>query len=119
LVSCRLRLGHGRVLTLLALFPPLSLRSLSHSGSSLTPPGLGFYSCFLVSPSVRVSSLPPATAENPTPQQHTFFSSAAGDSFEVRPDPRGNTLGRGTEIVLEIGEDDGEFLKVDKLKALM
>ncbi|EIW71712.1 hypothetical protein TREMEDRAFT_60629 [Tremella mesenterica DSM 1558] len=72
--------------------------------------GLGFYSCFLVSPTVQVSSLPPATSANPTPQQYTFVSTAAGDSFEIFPDPRGNTLGRGTEIILSIGEEDGEFL---------
>ncbi|RXK36361.1 cation-transporting ATPase [Tremella mesenterica] len=74
---------------------------------------------FLVSPTVQVSSLPPATSANPTPQQHTFVSTAAGDSFEIFPDPRGNTLGRGTEIILSIGEEDGEFLSVNKLKNLI
>jgi heat shock protein beta len=72
-----------------------------------------------VSPNVRVSSLPPATEANPNPVQHTFVSSAKGDTFEVFPDPRGNTLGRGTEIVLEIGEDDQEFLNTHKVRALM
>ncbi|WWC93052.1 uncharacterized protein L201_008016 [Kwoniella dendrophila CBS 6074] len=81
--------------------------------------GLGFYSCFLVSPTVRVSSLPPATKENSDPIQHTFISSATGDTFDVFPDPRGNTLGRGTEIVLSIGEEESEFLSADKLKALI
>ncbi|OCF61751.1 cation-transporting ATPase [Kwoniella mangroviensis CBS 10435] len=81
--------------------------------------GLGFYSCFLVSPTVKVSSLPPATSSNPGPIQHTFVSYSTGDSFEVYPDPRGNTLGRGTEIVLEIGEEEAEFLSIDKLKSLI
>ncbi|WWC73468.1 uncharacterized protein I206_107438 [Kwoniella pini CBS 10737] len=81
--------------------------------------GLGFYSCFLVSPTVRVSSLPPATTDNSDPVQHTFVSSSTGDSFEVFPDPRGNTLGRGTEIVLSIGEEEAEFLSADKLKTLI
>lgn len=81
--------------------------------------GLGFYSCFLVSPTVRVASLPPPTPENPNPQQYVFTSEAKGDTFEVLPDPRGNTLGRGTEIVLQIGEEDKEFLSTNKLKALM
>ncbi|WWC65635.1 uncharacterized protein I303_108255 [Kwoniella dejecticola CBS 10117] len=81
--------------------------------------GLGFYSCFLVSPTVRVSSLPPATSGNSEPTQHTFVSSSTGDSFEVFPDPRGNTLGRGTEIVLSIGEEEAEFLSVEKLKTLI
>ncbi|WRT69461.1 uncharacterized protein IL334_006447 [Kwoniella shivajii] len=81
--------------------------------------GLGFYSCFLVSPTVRVSSLPPATTNNPNPEQYTFVSSSTGDSFEVFLDPRGKTLGRGTEIVLTIGEDEAEFLSVDHLKSLI
>ncbi|ORY34940.1 putative cation-transporting ATPase [Naematelia encephala] len=81
--------------------------------------GLGFYSCFLVSPTVRVSSLPPATSSNPDPIQHTFVSSSSGDSFEIYPDPRGNTLGRGTEIILTIEEDEQEFLSSQRLKALI
>ncbi|ORX37938.1 Hsp90 protein-domain-containing protein [Kockovaella imperatae] len=81
--------------------------------------GLGFYSCFLVSPTVRVASLPPPTSANPDPVQHVFISSSSGDSFEIQPDPRGNTLGRGTEIVLSIGEDSGEFLSTSNLKALI
>ena len=74
---------------------------------------------FLVSPTVRVSSLPPATSANPEPIQYTFTSSASGDSFEIFPDPRGNTLGRGTEIILEIEQENQEFLSVSNLKSLM
>jgi hypothetical protein len=74
---------------------------------------------FLVSPTVEVSSLPPPTPENPSPVQHTFFSSASGYSFTVQPDPRGNTLGRGTEIVLNIGEEDMNFLSTTQLKDLV
>lgn len=81
--------------------------------------GLGFYSCFLVSPTVRVSSLPPATKDNPNPSQYTFVSSSSGDSFEIFSDPRGNTLGRGTEIVLTIEEEEKEWLSVAKLKGLI
>ncbi|ODO00654.1 cation-transporting ATPase [Cryptococcus wingfieldii CBS 7118] len=80
---------------------------------------LGFYSCFLVSPTVRVSSLPPPTKENPRPTQYTFVSEASGDSFQIFTDPRGNTLGRGTEIILTIGEDEKEWLSVAKLKGLI
>ena len=74
---------------------------------------------FLVSPTVHVSSLPPATSLDPNPIQHTFVSSAAGDSFEIYQDPRGNTLGRGTEIVLDIEEDEKEWLSVTRLRSLM
>lgn len=81
--------------------------------------GLGFYSSFLVTPTVRVASLPAPTKENPKPEQYVFVSNAKGDTFEVFPDPRGNTLGRGTEVVLEIGEDDHQFLSTNELKSLM
>ena len=84
-----------------------------HNGKAQTHPS------FLVSPTVRVSSLPPATAGYPEPVQYTFTSSSSGDSFEVFPDPRGNTLGRGTEIILEIQPEDGRFLSVTNLKTLM
>jgi heat shock protein 90kDa beta len=60
--------------------------------------GLGFYSSFLVADKVYVSSLPPPSAANPNPVQHVFASSSEEPSFEVYKDPRGNTLGRGTEI---------------------
>lgn len=60
--------------------------------------GLGFYSSFLVADKVYVSSLPPPTPANPNPEQHVFSSSSEEPSFEVYKDPRGNTLGRGTEI---------------------
>ena len=72
-----------------------------------------------MSPTVQVSSLPPVTSANPDPVQHTFVSSASGDSFEIFQDPRGNTLGRGTEIALSIGEEEKEFLSTTTLKGLM
>jgi HSP90 family molecular chaperone len=76
-------------------------------------------SSFLVSNTVQVSSLPPPTAQNPNPEQYTFISTSSGDEFQIFPDPRGNTLGRGTEIVLNIDEDEKEWLSVFKLKSLM
>jgi heat shock protein beta len=81
--------------------------------------GVSNVTSFLVSNTVRVSSLPPATAQNPNPEQYTFVSTSSGDEFQVFPDPRGNTLGRGTEIILNIEEEEKEWLSVFKLKALM
>jgi heat shock protein beta len=72
--------------------------SATTSGNLIGAFGLGFYSSFLVADKVYVSSLPPPTAANPNPVQHVFSSGADEASFEVYPDPRGNTLGRGTEI---------------------
>ena len=40
-------------------------------------------------------------------------------SFEVFPDPRGNVLGRGTEITLVLKPDALEYLDTAKLEELM
>ncbi|KAJ7507789.1 heat shock protein Hsp90 [Mycena galericulata] len=81
--------------------------------------GLGFYSSFLVADRVYVASIPPKTAETPNPIQHVFSSSADDSSYEIFPDPRGNTLGRGTEITLYLKEDATEYLETDRLTALV
>ncbi|KAG8755444.1 hypothetical protein FRC14_004039 [Serendipita sp. 396] len=81
--------------------------------------GLGFYSSFLVADKVYVASVPPATPANPNPVQHIFSSSADDASFEVYQDPRGNTLGRGTEITLVLKKDALEYLEEEKIKNLV
>ncbi len=62
--------------------------------------GVGFYSVYLVADTVRVVS------KNNNDKQHVWESTADG-TFTVAEDPRGDTLGRGTEITL--------FLKVRSL----
>jgi hypothetical protein len=57
---------------------------------------------FLVADQVYVASVPPKSEKNPNPVQHVFSSSSEESSFEIYPDPRGNTLGQGTEITLII-----------------
>lgn len=81
--------------------------------------GVGFYSSFLVADKVYVASVPPKSAKNPNPVQHVFSSSAADSDFEVFEDPRGNTLGRGTEITLVLKEDAQEYLDSQKLGELV
>jgi len=81
--------------------------------------GLGFYSSFLVADRVHVASLPPKTEKTPDPIQHVFSSAADDNSFEVFPDPRGNTLGRGTEITLHMKPDALEYLENSKIIELM
>ncbi|TDL29384.1 heat shock protein Hsp90 [Rickenella mellea] len=82
--------------------------------------GLGFYSSFLVADRVYVSSIAPKTAKNPQPAQHVFSSSAEESSFEVYPDPRGNTLGNhGTEITLVLKDDALEYLDTHTLQELV
>lgn len=81
--------------------------------------GLGFYSSFLVADRVHVASLSPKTEKTPDPIQHVFSSTADDNSFEIFPDPRGNTLGRGTEVTLYIKPDALEYLDNSKIIELM
>ncbi|KAF9055246.1 HSP90-domain-containing protein [Hymenopellis radicata] len=81
--------------------------------------GLGFYSSFLVADRVEVASLPPPSKAYPEPVQHVFASSADESAFDVFPDPRGNTLGRGTEITLYLKDDAFEYLETTELTRLV
>ena len=71
--------------------------------------GVGFYSTYLVSNKVVV------TSKNVDDNQHVWVSTA-GSSFTVSKDPRGNTLGRGTKITLYLKEDSVEFCETDTVK---
>ncbi|KAF8974761.1 Hsp90 protein-domain-containing protein [Flammula alnicola] len=81
--------------------------------------GLGFYSSFLVADRVQVASIPPKSAKNPNPVQHIFASSADDSTFDVYPDPRGNTLGRGTEITLFLKPDAQGYADTATLSGLV
>merc|ERR1712194_725276 len=72
--------------------------------------GVGFYSAFLVTDKVTVTS-----KCNDDPVQYVWESSADA-SFTVVPDPRGNTLGRGSRVTLHLKEDAHDYLSEDKLK---
>jgi len=74
--------------------------------------GVGFYSVYLISDKVRVAS------KNAADNQY-IWESTADSSFTVSPDPRGNTLGRGTEITMFLKEDAAEFLEQTKLEELV
>ncbi len=74
--------------------------------------GVGFYSVYLVSDKVRV------TSKSPDDDQH-IWESTADSSFSITKDPRGNTLERGTEITMFLKEDAFEFLKQDRLEDLV
>lgn len=76
--------------------------------------GLGFYSSFLVADRVLVSS-----KSNEDDKQWVFESNADAAEFKISEDPRGNNLGRGTEITLYMKDDALDFLQVDKLKELI
>ncbi|GAA5882817.1 hypothetical protein JCM16303_002473 [Sporobolomyces ruberrimus] len=76
--------------------------------------GLGFYSSFLVAERVTVAS-----KSVDSPNQYVFESEADAEGFKVYEDPRGNTLGRGTEITLWLKEEAVEFLEDERLKGLI
>eukprot|EP01084_Bolivina_argentea_P019654 36541_1 len=68
--------------------------------------GVGFYSAFLVADTVTVIS------KANDDEQQIWISSADG-RYSITKDPRGNTLGRGTAIILKLKEDALNFLEDD------
>lgn len=74
--------------------------------------GVGFYSVYLVADKVRVVS-------KKYDDDQYIWESTADSSFTVAKDPRGDTLGRGTEITLFLKDDAHEFTKQDALEELV
>jgi len=74
--------------------------------------GVGFYSVYLVADKVRV------VTKNNDDEQY-IWESTADSSFFVAKDPRGNTLGRGTEITMFLKEDASEFLQQTRLEEVI
>lgn len=71
--------------------------------------GVGFYSTYLVSNKVVVTSK--AAGDD----QHIWISRAGG-TYEVSKDPRGNTLNRGTKITLHLKEDSHDYKEPTVIK---
>ncbi len=76
--------------------------------------GVGFYSSFLVADSVTVATKHPTSDE-----QYIWTSGNGEDSYTIGVDPRGNTLGRGTEITLHLKDDAEEYADFDRLNKLV
>jgi heat shock protein beta len=75
--------------------------------------GVGFYSAFLVADRIQVAS------KHPESDAQNVWTSANGASeFQIYPDPRGNTLTRGTEVTLFLKEDCVEYADPYRLQAL-
>ena len=74
--------------------------------------GVGFYSIYLVADKVQVVS------KNNDDVQYVWESTADG-VFTIVKDPRGNTLGRGTEITLFLKEDAMDYTKPEMLEDLV
>lgn len=75
--------------------------------------GVGFYSAFLVAENVTVIS-----KHNKDDKQWIFMSDAS-TSYSVVEDPRGNTLKRGTQIILHLKPSCYNYLKRDSLISIM
>jgi len=76
--------------------------------------GVGFYSIYLVADRVTVVS----KHTSPDSEQH-IWESTADKTFTVSKDPRGNTLGRGTQVILHMKEDAKEFVNEHEIKKLV
>jgi heat shock protein beta len=74
--------------------------------------GVGFYSVYLVADRVRVVS------KHNSDKQH-IWESDAGGSYTIAEDPRGDTLGRGTEITIFLKESEKEYAEEKKLRELV
>lgn len=75
--------------------------------------GVGFYSAYLVADRVTVR-----TKHNDEATQYVW-ESGADQTFTIREDVDGTPLERGTELILHLKEDAGDYLDTTKLKELI
>ncbi len=73
--------------------------------------GLGFYSAFMVASRVDINTL--SFEEG---AESAFWTCTDGGDFEMKP---GTRTVRGTEITLHVTEEEKEYLKKEKLRAVL
>eukprot|EP00823_Brevimastigomonas_motovehiculus_P007098 TRINITY_DN6112_c0_g1_i1.p1 TRINITY_DN6112_c0_g1~~TRINITY_DN6112_c0_g1_i1.p1 ORF type:complete len:839 (+),score=293.93 TRINITY_DN6112_c0_g1_i1:41-2518(+) len=88
------------------------MKASENSVSLIGQFGVGFYSVYLVAERVTVIS-------KHNDDEQYVWQSTANRTFSISKDPRGNTLGRGTQVVLHLKEDAREFLQEDTIKKMI